>query len=306
MSGRKKNIAMPVGTDSGVESARAATCCLARLHFCTDGEIAAADMSAESRAWLKAAYPGRVLRLAATRDIRAAILQRHGEALRQEAVEGLARRLPELSARRVLTGPQGLILLLLGAGLLGGLLLWPLPMLRGMILALSAAFVASGLFRALLAWVGSHAPARNLPLPRCGLPRYTILVPMYREAAVLPGLVRALQALDYPPALLDIKLVLEADDAETLAAAQAVAPASFEIVAVPDHGPRTKPKAANYALQFARGEYLVIYDAEDRPEPDQLLKAVAAFRAGPRTLACVQARLNFYNADHCWLTKVLA
>ncbi|MBV9548486.1 MAG: glycosyltransferase [Alphaproteobacteria bacterium] len=68
----------------------------------------------------------------------------------------------------------------------------------------------------------------------------------------------------------------------------------------------TPGKAANYALQFARGEYLVIYDAEDRPEPDQLLKAVQAFRSGPRTLACVQARLNFFNADHCWLTKMFA
>jgi cellulose synthase/poly-beta-1,6-N-acetylglucosamine synthase-like glycosyltransferase len=111
---------------------------------------------------------------------------------------------------------------------------------------------------------------------------------------------------DYPAELLDIKLVLEADDAETIAAAQAVSRRGFEIIRVPDHGPRTKPKAANYALQFARGEYLVIYDAEDRPEPDQLLKAVAAFRAGARTLACVQASLNFYNADHGWLTKMFA
>src|SRR6185312_3160425 len=101
-------------------------------------------------------------------------------------------------------------------------------------------------------------------------------------------------------------LVLEADDAETIAAAEAVREAGFELVLVPEGVPRTKPKAANFALQFARGEYLVIYDAEDRPEPDQLLKAVAAFRAGPRTLACVQARLNFYNADHNWLTRMFA
>ena len=47
----------------------------------------------------------------------------------------------------------------------------------------------------------------------------------------------------------------------------------------------------------------MIYDAEDRPEADQLLKAVAAFRASPRSLACLQARLNFYNADHNWLTR---
>jgi cellulose synthase/poly-beta-1,6-N-acetylglucosamine synthase-like glycosyltransferase len=74
-------------------------------------------------------------------------------------------------------------------------------------------------------------------------------------------------------------------------------------VEVPPGGPRTKPKAANYALAFARGEYLVVYDAEDRPERDQLQKAVATFRASSRRTACLQARLNFYNADHNWLTR---
>ncbi len=100
--------------------------------------------------------------------------------------------------------------------------------------------------------------------------------------------------------------MLEADDAQTIAAAAALRDCAFEIVLVHDHGPRSKPKAETYAMQFALGEYLVIYDAEDRPEPDQLLKAVAAFRAGPRQLACVQARLNFYNADHNWLTRMFA
>jgi cellulose synthase/poly-beta-1,6-N-acetylglucosamine synthase-like glycosyltransferase len=104
--------------------------------------------------------------------------------------------------------------------------------------------------------------------------------------------------------------VLEEDDLETVAAARALEGAAgtapFEIVEVPPGGPRTKPKAANYALAFARGDYLVVYDAEDRPEPDQLRKAVATFRAAPRSTACLQARLNFYNADYNWLTRMFA
>ena len=80
----------------------------------------------------------------------------------------------------------------------------------------------------------------------------------------------------------------------------------FEIVLVPPGGPRTKPKAANYALALARGELLVVYDAEDRPERDQLLKAAALFHAGPPRIACLQARLNFYNAHHNWLTRMFA
>ena len=83
-------------------------------------------------------------------------------------------------------------------------------------------------------------------------------------------------------------------------------PANFEFVVVPDAKPRTKPKALNYALQFARGEFVVIYDAEDRPEPGQLHKALAAFRDGPPNLACVQARLTIYNSAENWLTKQFA
>jgi hypothetical protein len=270
-----------------------------------DGGVITADASPENLCWLKARHPGAAIRIGGADEVRAAILRRHGAALRREAVEGLERLLPDLSARHVLTRAQAAVMAMLAMGLAAGLLLWPRAVLHGLVFALSAAFVVSGLFRALLAWAGSGRSERPAPLPRHGLPRYTILVPLYREAAVLPGLVRALAALDYPKALLDIKLVLEEDDAETIAAAERHG-AGCEIVCVPAHGPRTKPKAANYALQFARGEYLVIYDAEDRPEPDQLLKAVAAFRARPRRLACVQARLNFYNADYCWLTKVLS
>ncbi|MBN9010854.1 MAG: glycosyltransferase, partial [Rhizobiales bacterium] len=68
--------------------------------------------------------------------------------------------------------------------------------------------------------------------------------------------------------------------------------------------PRTKPKACNYALFFSRGEFVTIYDAEDQPEPDQLKKAVLAFRRGGERLACVQARLNYFNRSENWLTRM--
>jgi glycosyltransferase XagB len=113
-----------------------------------------------------------------------------------------------------------------------------------------------------------------------------------------------LTRLDYPAAKLDIKLILEAVDVETVAVARSLdLPGNVEIVVVPDLYPRTKPKALNYALPLARGEYLVVYDAEDRPERDQLRKAIAAFREGPPNLACLQAKLNLYNASDNWLTR---
>lgn len=136
------------------------------------------------------------------------------------------------------------------------------------------------------------------------LPGYTIMVPLLQEAAILPGLTSALKNLDYPAAKLDIKLVLEEGDEETLAAAKALRlPSHFEFIIVPKSEPLTKPKALNYALPFARGEFLVVYDAEDIPAPDQLRMAVAAFDAGGPRLACVQGQLMFYNARETWLTR---
>jgi cellulose synthase/poly-beta-1,6-N-acetylglucosamine synthase-like glycosyltransferase len=141
------------------------------------------------------------------------------------------------------------------------------------------------------------------PLQDAELPVYSVLVPLFREAGVLDSLIRALDALDYPRARLEVLLILEAADIETQAAVlEAGLPPGFRTVVVPDQGPRTKPKALNYALHFARGEHVVVYDAEDRPEPDQLRRALKAFRAGPPEIGCVQARLNVYNPDKSWLT----
>lgn len=109
---------------------------------------------------------------------------------------------------------------------------------------------------------------------------------------------------NYPAEKLDIKLVLEPDDPETLATVATLKLAApFEIIAAPDIGPRTKPKALNTALPFARGSFVAVYDAEDRPEPDQLRLALEAFAAGDGRLACVQARLTIDNTSDSWLTR---
>jgi cellulose synthase/poly-beta-1,6-N-acetylglucosamine synthase-like glycosyltransferase len=137
------------------------------------------------------------------------------------------------------------------------------------------------------------------------LPVYTLLVALYREAPAAAELIKALAALDYPPEKLDIKLMVEADDPDTLSAlAKLHLRAPFEIVTAPGIGPRTKPKALNVALPFARGTFVAIYDAEDRPEPDQLRIALDAFSAADARLACVQARLTIDNTADNWLTRL--
>lgn len=138
------------------------------------------------------------------------------------------------------------------------------------------------------------------------LPRYTVLVPLYREARVLPQLVENLSNLDYPSTKLEVLLLLETDDEETIAAVGSLElPSYFQVVLVPLGVPRTKPRALNFGLRVASGDLLVVYDAEDNPEPDQLKKA-AAILIGADDVACVQAKLAYVNANQNWLTRLAA
>jgi cellulose synthase/poly-beta-1,6-N-acetylglucosamine synthase-like glycosyltransferase len=131
-----------------------------------------------------------------------------------------------------------------------------------------------------------------------------VLVPLFKEERSIKRLVAALKNLDYPKVKLDIKFVLEANDEITINALKAEQPPQYmEIIRTPYSLPQTKPKACNYALNYARGEYVTIYDAEDEPDPQQLKKALAAFVNGGEKLACVQARLNYYNAKQNILTR---
>lgn len=174
---------------------------------------------------------------------------------------------------------------------------------------------ASILFSILFfAWIGlrllgaassvTTAP-RSPPRPQRQLPVYTIVVALHDEARAVPGLVRALRRLSYPPEKLDIKFVLERKDHATAAALERHARSlPFEVIIAPSAGPTTKPKALNAALPFARGEFLAVYDAEDRPERDQLIVALAAFDAGGKEVACVQAALTIDNTRDSWLTRL--
>ncbi len=144
---------------------------------------------------------------------------------------------------------------------------------------LSVAAAAAGLFilvagaRLALAAI-AQAPAAPAPRKRLAdrdLPVVTILAPLFREGCTLPGLALAIDRLNYPRSKLDVKLLLEECDGETLAEARRLElDRRCELIVIPPSHPQTKPKACNYGLQCARGDLIVIYDAEDEPEADQL------------------------------------
>ncbi len=139
------------------------------------------------------------------------------------------------------------------------------------------------------------------------LPIYSVLVPLHYEAGAVPRLVAALRALDYPIRRLDVLMICERDDEETLAALRAERlGAQFRIVTVPDSNPKTRSKALDAALAHARGELVVVFVAGDEPDPDQLKQALLVLGSAPADVACVQAKLDCANAEQNLLTRWLA
>ena len=228
------------------------------------------------------------------------------------AVNELARRQPVNSASLVFTRNQLLWIFVLLSIFIVSVAVWPVTTLIVTNILISIFMLLNFGLRMLFAWVGSHAhidvkvtDEEVQALDDRDLPAYTVLIPMYKEPNVLPIITESLRNIDYPLSKLDIKLILEVDDEETIAAAKQLNLESiFEIIRVPDSLPKTKPKACNYALSFARGELVTIYDAEDKPEHDQLKKVVVAFRKAPKNTAVIQARLNYFNANENWLTRM--
>src|ERR1700733_1203869 len=177
---------------------------------------------------------------------------------------------------------------------------------------ISIFFLVAILFKMFLALVGSRFELHQAvtrdevkDLAPDDLPIYTILLPVYNEDRLIKKLIWNLQSLDYPREKLDIKLLIEEDDDKTLNAVRNLDfPAIFEVVIVPFHMPKTKPKACNYGLHFSRGKYLTIYDAEDIPDTDQLKKVIVLFDKLPAHYICIQCALNYFNRNENFLTRM--
>lgn len=206
----------------------------------------------------------------------------YGEEMMQESTTGLLEKEPHNSARTTFTKGQLWVFAAMGMITLLGLFWnsWKTVLIINMMIQLF--YFAMTLFKFGIIYLGSRRGAQLRftkeevdAMDEKKLPIYTILVPMYKEAGVLPMLLRNLEQLDYPKSKLDVRLLIEEDDIETIELLREMKlPAYYTTLVVPDGLPKTKPKACNYGLIRARGEFVVIYDAEDRPDADQLKRSL--------------------------------
>jgi cellulose synthase/poly-beta-1,6-N-acetylglucosamine synthase-like glycosyltransferase len=218
---------------------------------------------------------------------------------------------PELSAVQTVTFGQRLGFLAVVGVLIAALVARPLPTLTTLVGLATLMYVLAFAYRMWL-YRSSLGDAELIrvsdeearAVPKWRLPMYTILIPAYKEPEVIGHLIESIAAIEYPRERLDVKLLLEEDDLETYQAVLVANPGpEFDIIRVPRSEPRTKPKACNVGLAAARGQLVTIYDAEDRPEPLQLRRAVVAFSRAPSDVACMQAKLSYHNADQNLITR---
>jgi cellulose synthase/poly-beta-1,6-N-acetylglucosamine synthase-like glycosyltransferase len=273
-----------------------------------DGVLVATALEAPDGAVPGDWFPGErlIFQRAAAAEVQDLILLLRSDDVADEMANAFTRGNPGFAARTGIARWQkaagcGLALALAAALLTGGL-----PVIALIIGALfcGAVLIKVGLA---LAAAGAKRRPRAPALPDDELPTYTVLIPAYHEEAVIGDTVRCVADLDYPKDKLEVLVLVERRDEATIRAIRAVDPPDHvRIVLLPPGLPQTKPRSCNLGLMLARGELLVIFDAEDRPERDQLRTVAEHFAAADDRLACVQAKLNFYNARRNALTRLFS
>lgn len=247
----------------------------------------------------------RWFRVTTAQRLHAFVVRHCGAAWGARAADTLRTATPLLSAAPRAGSAAGHWWAVIAAFITAAFVTAPNEALMAINIGFSLLFLAWMALRLLGLFVRAPTVEHSTAVTDANLPVYTVIAAIYREAASVADLVESIGHIDWPPEKLDIKLVVEADDLETRAAiARLRLTPRFEVIVAPAAGPRTKPKALNAALPFARGTFTVIYDAEDRPEAGQLRAALDAFLRHSRDLACVQAALTIDNTADSWLARM--
>lgn len=249
---------------------------------------------------------------ASSADIDLFLRNVHRQEVQRRAVLTLFQNWPAYSAHSVFNHAQFAGLVTLCTAVVAGTYFAPIITGTLVVAVVSLFFLVSVVFKFIVSLAGARAereivvsPEELAALDEATLPTYTVLVPVFREENIVHQVMHHVASVDYPKSKLEIFILIEENDSATWNAAKASNPPAYvQLIRIPAGQPQTKPRACNVGLMFARGEYTVIFDAEDQPEADQLKKVVLAFRKGDANMVCVQAALNYYNARDNWLSRM--
>lgn len=136
------------------------------------------------------------------------------------------------------------------------------------------------------------------------LPFVTVLIPMHNEEQVLQYVLDSLLECNYDRDRLEI---IPINDNSTDATAEMLdeyhSRYSFIRPLHRKSDQRGKPAGLNDAMQLAKGEIIIVFDADYRPGKDLIRQLVLAFK--DPEVGAVMGRVIPYNTDKNWLTRLL-
>jgi cellulose synthase/poly-beta-1,6-N-acetylglucosamine synthase-like glycosyltransferase len=138
------------------------------------------------------------------------------------------------------------------------------------------------------------------------LPRVTVQLPMFNEMYVAERLIESVAAIDYPKDKLEIQVLDDStDETQTIAKSKVeeLVERGFDAVYI-HRTERTgfKAGALEHGLKVAKGDYLMVFDADFVPTRTIILDLVHHF-TDPK-VGMVQARWGHLNRDYSMLTRV--
>jgi cellulose synthase/poly-beta-1,6-N-acetylglucosamine synthase-like glycosyltransferase len=172
-----------------------------------------------------------------------------------------------------------------------------------------AALLPFGVHRLAILWLRFRRPEPPTPPAWQGeLPRVTVQLPVYNEASVVERLIDAVCGLDYPRHLLDVQLLDDSDDETSELAAGRIRDWRVQGVDVVHIRRQArdgfKAGALSHGLRAARGEFILVLDADFVPSADLIRRLLLSF--GDPGVGMAQARWSHLNEDSSWITRAQA
>lgn len=167
------------------------------------------------------------------------------------------------------------------------------------LVVLQGAFLLYSAYGAALQLLGLAARRRPKPTGELDrIPMVSVLVPARDEAAVIQDTLRWIGRMRYHnwdgrPNFEVVVLDDRSRDGTGQRAAGVKLPVPLRVVRVPDHLPQGKAAVLQLGTEAARAQLLAVFDADARPEPDFLLRAVPALLEPG--VAAVQGRRRLYH-----------
>ena len=137
------------------------------------------------------------------------------------------------------------------------------------------------------------------------LPTFSIIIPAKNEEKVVGRLLNSLLKLDYPSEKKELIVVEDGSTDKTVEiCSEYAAQYSDQINLIHQSESNGKPSALNYALKHVNGDIIAIFDADNVPESNLLLRVAEYFENS--SIAAVQGRACSINSNESMLARLIS